>query len=300
MKKIPFLYISLVLGCLAACDREENNFDATGTFEAVETIISAEVSGKILEFNLREGQELKAGETIGYIDSTQFHLQKLQLVQNKIAVLSGKPETRVQVEALKQQLATAETDRDRMANLVKGGVANQKQLDDARARISTLEAEINARESSLNTSTSTLDEQGNLIELQLAEVNDKLDKCRITNPVNGTVLSKYAEPYEVTTLGRPLYKIADLSNMILRAYITGDQFARIKLNQQVKIFTDDGAGGFREAAGTVTWISDQAEFTPKSILTKNERENLVYAIKVTVPNDGTYKIGMYGEIRWLN
>jgi HlyD family secretion protein len=187
-----------------------------------------------------------------------------------------------------------------MANLVKGGVANQKQLDDARARISTLEAEINARESSLNTSTSTLDEQGNLIELQLAEVNDKLDKCRITNPVNGTVLSKYAEPYEVTTLGRPLYKIADLSNMILRAYITGDQFARIKLNQQVKIFTDDGAGGFREAAGTVTWISDQAEFTPKSILTKNERENLVYAIKVTVPNDGTYKIGMYGEIRWLN
>jgi len=299
MKKIPFLYI-LVLGCLAGCGREENNFDATGTFEAVETIISAEVSGKILEFNLSEGQELKAGETIGYIDSTQFYLQKLQLVQNKIAVLSGKPETRVQVEALKRQLATAETDRDRMASLVKGGVANQKQLDDAGARITTLEAELNARESTLNTTASTLDEQGNLIELQLTGVNDKLAKCRITNPINGTVLSKYAEPYEVTAPGRPLYKIADLSNMILRAYITGDQFAAIRLNQEVKVFTDDGEGGFKEASGTVAWISHQAEFTPKSILTKNERENLVYAIKVMVPNDGTYKIGMYGEIKWLN
>ena len=298
MKKIPFLYIPLMLGCLAGCQQKANNFDATGTFEAVETIISAEVSGKILQFDLREGQELKAGELIGFIDSTQFYLQKLQLIQNKIAVLSGKPETRVQVEALKQQLATAQTDHDRMANLVKGGVANQKQLDDARARISTLEAEIDARESTLNTTTSSLDEQGNLIDIQLTEVNDKLDKCRIINPVKGTVLSKYAEPYEVTTPGRPLYKIADLSNMILRAYITGDQFAQIKLNQQVKVFTDDGAGDFKETSGTVTWISDQAEFTPKSILTKNERENLVYAIKVMVPNDGTYKIGMYGEIRF--
>ena len=298
MKKTPLLFVSLVLGCLGACHREANNFDATGTFEAVETIISAEVSGKIMAFNLREGQELKAGETIGYIDSTQFYLQKLQLMQNKIAVLSGKPETRVQVEALKRQLATAETDRDRMANLVEGGVANQKQLDDARARVVTLEAELNARESTLNTSTSTLDEQGNLIELQLTEVNDKLDKCKITNPVNGTVLSKYAEPYEVATPGRPLYKIADLSNMILRAYITGDQFASVKLNQQVNVFTDDGQGGFKETTGTIIWISDQAEFTPKSILTKNERENLVYAIKVQVPNEGTYKIGMYGEIRF--
>jgi HlyD family secretion protein len=299
MKNIQFPYFALVMLCLLACNREDNDFDASGSFEAVETIISAEANGKILQFDVREGQELNTGQVIGYIDSTSLHLQKLQLEQNKKAILSGKPQTQVQIRALKQQLATAKSDRNRIANLVEGGVANQKQLDDANAQIATLEAQISAQESTLNTTTSSIEEQGSVVGIQLREVKDQLEKCKITNPVNGTVLSKYAEPYEMTSAGRPLYKIADLSSMTLRAYITGDQLPIVKLDQEVKVLTDDGQRGYKEATGTVTWVSDKAEFTPKTIHTKNERANLVYAIKVRVPNDGTYKIGMYGEIRFL-
>lgn len=298
MKNVSLFHIALVLICFTACNRDENNFDASGTFEAVETIIAAEANGKILSFNVVEGQQLEVGQTVGHIDSIDLHLQKLQLEQNKIAVLSGKPQTHVQTKALKEQLATAKRERDRTASLVKGGVANHKQLDDANAQVVTLEAQISAQESTLGTTTSSINEQGNLIQIQLKEVNEKLRRSKIINPVKGTVLSKYVEPYEITSMGRPLYKIADLSNIILRAYITGDQLTKLKLNQQVKVFSDDGKKNYKEAAGTIIWISDKAEFTPKSIHTKDERSNLVYAIKVSVPNDGTYKIGMYGEIRF--
>ena len=298
MKNSIIVYLALVLTGFTACNDGKKNYDASGTFEAIETLISAEANGQILKFDIREGQDLKAGETIGYIDSTQLHLQKLRLEQNKRAVLSGKPQTQVQIKALKEQLATARTNRDRIANLVDGGVANQKQLDDANSQVSTLEAQISAQLSTLNTTNISIDEQGNVIDVQLQEVKDRLEKCRITNPIEGTVLSKYAEPFEMASMGRPLYKIANLNNIILRAYITADQFANIKLNQNVKVLTDNDKGGFNETTGTVSWISDQAEFTPKSILTKNERANLVYAIKVIVPNDGTYKIGMYGQIKF--
>lgn len=298
MKKASLFIIAVIMMCFAACNQDENNFDASGTFEAIETIISAEANGKILVFTVGEGQQLKAGQRVGCIDSTDLYLQKLQLGQNKIAVLSGKPQTNIQTKALKEQLLTAKRERDRMANLVKGGVANQKQLDDANAQVVTLEAQISAQESTLGTTNSSINEQGNLIEIQLKEVNEKLRRTKITNPVNGTVLNKYVEPFEMTSAGRPLYKIADLSVLTLRAYITGDQLTKVKLNQQVKVFSDDGKKNYKEGAGTVTWISDKAEFTPKSIHTKDERSNLVYAIKVSVPNDGTYKIGMYGEIRF--
>ncbi len=298
MKKVRLIYAALALTCLFACRQDKNDFDASGTFEAVETIISAEVNGKILSFEAKEGDVLKAGQVIGYIDSTQLHLQRLQLEQNKKAILSGRPNTQIQTKALKEQLATAKTDRDRMANLVQGGVANPKQLDDANARITTLEAQISAQESSLYTTNTSIEEQANLVEVQLQEVLDRLEKSKITNPVNGTVLTTFVEPFEMTAAGRPLYKIADLSTLTLRAYITGDQLPQVKLNQNVKVYTDKGDGGFNETEGSVTWINDKAEFTPKSILTKNERANLVYAIKVRVVNDGSYKIGMYGEIKF--
>ncbi|HET6539087.1 MAG TPA: efflux RND transporter periplasmic adaptor subunit, partial [Chryseolinea sp.] len=184
----------------------------------------------------------------------------------------------------------------RTENLVKGGVATQKQLDDANAKVITLRARINAQESSLQTTTSSLNEQAGTVDAQLTEINDQLKKCTVTNPLKGTVLSKYAEQYEMAAAGRPLYKIADLSNIILRAYITGDLLSQVKLDQKVKVFTDDGKGGFKETEGVVTWINDKAEFTPKTIQTKNERANLVYAIKVKIRNDGFYKIGMYGEM----
>jgi HlyD family secretion protein len=270
--------------------------DASGSFEAVETIISAEANGQLLQLNMEEGQELTAGQIIGYIDSTQLYARKLQLLQSKKAILSGRPQTRVQTEALKKELANAVLDRDRTENLVKGGVATQKQLDDANARVTTLQAKISAQESSLQTTTSSLNEQAATVDAQLTEVNDLLKKCVLTNPLKGTILTKYAEQFEITAAGKPLYKIADLSSIILRAYITGDQLSKIKLDQKVKVFTDDGKGGFKETEGVVTWINDKAEFTPKTIQTKNERANLVYAIKVKVRNDGSYKIGMYGEL----
>lgn len=298
MKKIHFYCFGFLILSLGSCDQSKEDFDASGTFEAVETIISAEVSGKILRLDIEEGQEVKAGQVLGYIDSAQLHLQRLQLEQNKKAILSGKPHPKIQTGALREQLVTARNERERMANLVVGGVATQKQLDDAEAHIATLEAQISAQESTLNTGNLSIDEQARLVEIQLQEVKDRLERSLITNPVNGTVLSKYAEPHEMTGFGRPIYKVADLSTMTLRAYITGDQLSQVKLNQAVQVFTDGADGKYRETGGTVTWINDKAEFTPKSIHTKNERANLVYAIKVSVPNDGSYKIGMYGELKF--
>lgn len=287
--------VSLLPGLLS-CRKSGLQHDASGSFEAVETIISAEVTGQILVLKVEEGQQLAAGEVVGQIDSTQLYAQKLQLMQSRRAILSGRPQSAVQVEALKKELANAVLDRDRTANLVKGGVASQKQLDDANAKVQTLEARVSAQQSSLGTTTTSLNEQARTVEAQLALINDQLDNCIVTNPLSGTVLSKYAEQFEMATVGRPLYKIADLSSMILRAYITGDQLPKVKLDQRVKVYTDDGKGGYTETEGVVTWISDKAEFTPKSIQTKTERANLVYAVKVRVKNDGTYKIGMYGEI----
>jgi len=235
---------------------------------------------------------------IGFIDSTQLQLTRLQLVQNKKAILSGRPEANAQVEALRTELSNAIRDHDRTERLVKGGVASQKQLDDENAKIATLQAKINAQESSLRTTTSSLNEQGNTIDAQMKEINDQLKKCVIINPVKGTVLTKYVEQYEMAVLGRPLYKIADISTIILRAYITGDQLQQVKIGQKVKVFTDDGKGGYKETEGLITWVNDKSEFTPKTIQTKNERANLVYAIKVKVKNDGYLKIGMYGEVIW--
>ncbi|HZZ76305.1 MAG TPA: HlyD family efflux transporter periplasmic adaptor subunit [Puia sp.] len=288
----------LVLLVTASCKEKANIHDASGSFEAVETMISAEASGKILQLSVAEGQQLDSGQTVGYIDSSQLHLSRLQLRQNKVAILSGRPETNVQTEALKSELANAVINRDRTDKLVKGGVASQKQLDDQNAQIAILQSRINAQENSLQTSTSNLNEQGGSVDAQMKEINNELQKCVIMNPLKGTVLTKYAEPYEMATLGKPLYKIADLSTITLRAYITGDQLQQVKIDQPVKVFTDDGKGGYKETSGVITWINDKSEFTPKTIQTKNERANLVYAIKVSVKNDGYLKIGMYGEVAW--
>jgi len=292
---IPFLFPVVLF---VSCSSKKNAADASGTFEAIETIISSEASGKILSFNISEGDMLKQGQAIGYIDSTQLYLSKLQLIQNRKAILSGRPDVKTQLESLKKELVNAKEGQKRIENLVKGEVASQKQLDDANTQVAVLESKIDAQQSSLNTSSTALTEQGNTIEVQLAQVNDQLRKCKITNPIQGTVLSKYAEQSEVTSPGKALYKIADLSTINLRAYISGNQLPQVKLNQKVKVSTDDGKGGFKETEGTITWINDKAEFTPKTIQTKDERANMVYAVKVKVQNDGTYKIGMYGEVKF--
>lgn len=283
---------------LLSCKEAQKTSDASGTFEAVETIVSAEANGKILQLSLQEGDELKEGQLVGYIDSTQLHLNKLSLLQNKKTILSAKPDIRVQIESLKKELENALLDQSRIENLVKANVASPKQLDDLNAKVAVLQAKIDAQQNSLQTTTTNINEQSNNVYTQLALLNDQLSKCKIINPVQGTVLTKYAEPKEMAATGKPLYKIANLSTLILRIYITGNQLPTLKLHQQVKVLTDDGKGGFKETNGNISWISDNAEFTPKTIQTKDERANLVYAVKVLVQNDGSYKIGMYGEVKF--
>ena len=298
MKNTNIIYLLLLILGFVSCKEKSKQFDASGSFEALETMIATEANGKILQLNIEEGQQLDSGQVIGYIDSTQLHLSKMQLTQNKKAILGGRPETNVQVDYLKKELANAETDRNRTETLVKGGVASQKQLDDANAKIATLQANIKAQQSSLQISTSSINEQGNTLDVQMKEINDQLTKCVIINPIKGTVLTKYAQQYEMAVLGKPIYKIADISTIILRAYITGDQLQQVKVGQKLKVFTDDGKGGFKETEGVITWVNEKSEFTPKTIQTKNERANLVYAIKVNVKNDGYLKIGMYGQVNW--
>lgn len=281
---------------LTACNRNQRTFDASGSFEAEETIISAEAQGTLRLFDVQEGQTLQAGQQIGYIDSVQLHLKKKQLEAQIIAIAGKKPDIPVQLSALQEQLKTAEREKARIANLVEGDGATPKQLDDITAQIEVLKKQIEAQRSSLGISSESISNEIVPLQIQVEQFTDQLNKCRIINPVGGTVLTKYAETNEMASIGKPLYKIADLSSIILRAYITGNQLAQVKLNQKVKVFTDDGTGGYKETDGTITWISDKEEFTPKSIQTKDERANKVYAIKVRMKNDGSYKIGMYGEV----
>ncbi|PKB18443.1 HlyD family secretion protein [Flavobacterium sp. 5] len=282
---------------LFSCKDTKNENDASGTFEATEVIVSAEASGQILALNINEGDLLKEDQQVGTIDSTQLHLNKTQLSQNKKAILSGRPDVSVQIASLQEELKNAISDKKRIANLVAGDVASKKQLDDANTRITVLQSKIDAQKSMLNTTTLSLNEQGSTVNAQMAQINDQLKKCNIINPINGTVLVKYSNAFEMTMVGRPLYKIADVKNMILRGYITSSQLSQIKLNQKVKVFVDFGKEEKKEYSGTISWISDKSEFTPKTIQTKDERANSVYAVKIAVPNDGYLKIGMYGEIK---
>jgi len=298
MKHKNILLLIVLLSGIISCEEKKDIHDASGSFEAVETIISAEANGKILQFNIEEGQQLDSGQVIGFLDSAQLRLSKLQLAQNKRAILSGRPEQDAQVKALKTELAKAIADQNRTETLFKGGIASQKQVDDENAKIATLQAKLKAQESALRITTSSINEQGSTVDAQLNEINDQLKKYVIINPVKGTVLTKYAEQYEMALLGKPLYKIADLSTIVLRVYITGDQLQQVKIGQKVNVFTDDGKGGYKQTEGVISWINEKSEFTPKTIQTKNERANLVYAMKVNVNNDGYLKIGMYGEVSW--
>jgi HlyD family secretion protein len=298
MKTISLFISAASLLILTSCKNEKKEFDASGSFEAEETIISSEASGTIKQLSIEEGQTLKAGQYIGYIDSTQLYLKKKQLEAQISAVLSKKPNVSVQLASLQEQLKTAEKEQKRIANLVKADAATTKQLDDINGSIEVIKKQIEAQRSSLDISSEGIGKETLPLGIQIEQVNDQLKKCSIINSVNGTVLTKYANVNEAAVQGKPLYKIADLSTIILRAYITGDQLAQLKLNQTVEVHTDDGNGGFKQTEGVVTWINDKAEFTPKTIQTKDERANMVYAIKIKVKNDGTYKIGMYGELKF--
>ncbi|HMS53056.1 MAG TPA: efflux RND transporter periplasmic adaptor subunit [Chitinophagales bacterium] len=293
---ILMLNFQFLMIMFAACNENKVLFDASGSFEATETIISSEATGIIKDLSIEEGQTIKSGQIVGHIDSVQLYLKKKQLESQITALLGKKPNIPIQLSALEEQLKTAEKEKLRTEHLVKGDAATPKQLDDINAQIEVLKKQINAQKSTLSISSQGLSKDVVPLQIQIEQLKDQLAKCSIINPINGTVLTKYAETNEMAVSGKPLYKIADLSNIILRAYITGNQIPQIKLNQQVKVLTDDGNGGYKETTGTIIWINDKAEFTPKTIQTKDERANMVYAIKVKLQNDGTYKIGMYGEI----
>ncbi len=299
MKIIQIKSLTLIaITFLVSCNKSDSDFDASGSFEAVETIISSEANGKIEELNIEEGQTILAGTEIGVIDSTQLHLKRKQLLAQINAIDSKKPNISIQIAALKSQLKTAEKEQTRITNLVNGGAATNKQLDDINANIELIKKQIVALNSSLSISVNSIDKEVIPLNVQLEQINDQIGKCKIINPFTGTVLNKYAEKNEFTSTGKALYKMADLKTIILRVYITGDQLPNIKLNQSVRIFTDDGKGNYLESKGVISWISDKAEFTPKTIQTKDERANLVYATKIRVANDGRFKIGMYGEVKF--
>lgn len=298
MNSLNSLFWGLAFSAVLFGCTEEKTFDASGAFEADETIISAEASGILKEFKIEEGQELQAGEQIGYVDSVQLYLKKRQLEAQIIALTGRKPNIPLQLAALEEQLKTAEREQARIGNLVKADAATPKQLDDATAQVEVVKAQIKAQKSTLNISSQGISNDATPMEIQIAQLNDQLEKSKIINPINGTVLTKYAEQNEMTAPGKPLYKIADLSTIILRVYISGNQLPQVQLGQKVTVHTDNGEGGFDQTEGTISWINDKAEFTPKTIQTKDERANMVYAIKVNVPNDGKFKIGMYGEVNF--
>lgn len=280
---------------LQACASDGFQHDASGVFEAKEIMVAVGVAGKIEKLNVEEGDQLQANSISGFIDTAQLYLKKQQLDAQIKAILSRQPEISTQLAAIQEQIKTAQFERQRAENLVKAGAATQKQLDDIDATIRILQSQLAAQESNLTITTSGLHSEVGPLNVQIAQVNDQLLKSYILNPVKGTVLAKYAEEGEFTNPGKAIYKIADLSDMTLRAYIDGTQLGQIKLGQTCSVFINQGETE-KEMEGTIYWISDKAEFTPKTIQTKDERANLVYAIKIRVPNDGSIKIGMYGEI----
>ncbi|MDR3217538.1 MAG: HlyD family efflux transporter periplasmic adaptor subunit [Dysgonamonadaceae bacterium] len=293
--KMTVLCASIIL--LVACGKKKGDYDASGSFEATEVLVSAQATGQIMAFNLTEGQSLLANDETGYIDTTQLHLKKAQLMASMRAVDSHSYNVARQIASLKQQIVKQETELARFQKLLQSNAATQKQVDDIQSAIAILQRQSDAQTESLQNNNSSISAELSGLHAQLEQIDDLIQKSVISSPISGTVLSKYAEKGETAAQGKALFKIADLDNMHLRAYITADQLDRMKLNQEVIVRADFGEKNMREYTGKITWISGKAEFTPRTILTKNERANQVYAVKIAVKNDGYLKIGMYGEIK---
>ena len=293
-----FLHFFILSLFLTACGNNEKEYDATGTFEATETTVSAEQSGTLMHFDVSEGDELAQGKEVGLVDTTQLWLKIQQMGATKTVYQSQKPDMEKQTSATRQQLAKARQEEQRYRELVADGAAPKKMLDDAVSQVAVLQKQLDAQVSTLNTQLSTLNSQESTIDVQVSQLRDQLRKCHVVTPVAGTVLEKYAEQGEFVAMGKPLFKMADTRQVFMRAYVTSAQLQNIKVGQKAKVFADYGDGQRKEYDGTVTWISSRSEFTPKTILTDDERADLVYALKVAVRNDGYIKIGMYGEVKF--
>jgi len=291
MKKYLFI---ITIALLTACSGKKDKADAYGNFEADEIIISSEVSGRIIQLNLEEGQELKEGTLVGIVDTTDYQLKKEQLAAQKSAISSKSGNIASQIEVQQQQKNNLLIEKARIEKLYKDGAATKKQLDDINGSISLVDKQI----LSIQTQNGSVADEILAIIKQIDQVSQNIKKCYLTVPAGGTVLGKYIQPNELVVPGKSLYKIADLSNVFLRAYVSESQLANVKLGQTVEVLIDKGEDNTATYTGTVTWVSSSAEFTPKIIQTKEERVNLVYAIKIKVKNDGALKIGMPGEVNF--
>lgn len=297
MKKYIFT-ISTSLFLFVGCGQKDTGYDASGTFEATEVTVSAEQNGRLLNLDVVEGSRLKKGTEVGVIDTLQLYLSARQLGVTRKVYADQRPDIEKQIAATRQQLAQAVQERVRYDELVRDGAANRKLHDDAVNTEKVLRRQLQAQLSSLGNSTRSLTSQMSATDIQRLQVLDQLEKCHVKAPISGTVIEKYAEQGEFATVGKPLFKIADTDNMYLRAYITTAQLQNVRVGQKVKIYSDYGAGNRKEYSGTVSWISSRSEFTPKTVLTDDERADLVYAVKIAVHNDGYIKIGMYGEVKF--
>lgn len=292
-KILPLTLLTL----LAACATPTDEADATGVFEATETLVAARQGGEILHFTPVEGQTLAAGQQVGQLDTTQLALQREQLRASLSASDARLLDATAQLAALRQQAANLRHERDRFAALVRDKAAAPKQVDDLAHQLAVVEQQIYAQSQQLTANNRSQTAQSKAIAAQIAQLNERIRQCRIVAPTAGTVVSRLAEPGEMCTPGRPLFKLAQLDVLTLRAYVEAPQLAALRLGQKVEVMADFGEAQ-QPYRGTVSWISDQAEFTPKTIQTRDERSNLVYAVKVNVRNDGRLKRGMYGEVRW--
>lgn len=299
MTEMKGWFVILTVGALLmlGCENSEEHYVATGAFEADEVLVSAEANGRVLSWSGQEGYEVAAGEVVGVIDSTQLYLQKLSLLQNVRGVRLSATDVATQTAALEQQLAKLRSERERTLRLVQANAANQKQLDDVDAQIAIVESQKRAAQSQIAKGNSQVGAQSSALEIQVAQLEDAIAKCVLRSPIDGVILQSFIARGELAVAGRPLFKVGQLDTMTLRAYVPYSALTQMKLGDSVQVYVDRGKGEMASYGGVVRWISPKAEFTPKTVQTKDERENLMYAVKVAVANDGLLKIGMYGEVR---
>lgn len=298
MKLYKYLLISCFCIFITSCHNKSLEYDAAGVFEVTEIVVSAKGNGELKEFNIDEGDLVEANTQLGVIDTTQLYLRKLQLKASMSGLGNRRSNVSTQIAATKEQIATLEKEKKRFENLVKANAANQKQLDDINAQLNVYHKQLAAQYETINNSNNSLADDRLSLEMQVDQIDDQIRNSVITSPIRGTILAKYAEPGEFATQGKPLFKVANIDQMYLRAYVTASQLTAAKLNQNVKIYADMGDSDRREYDGRISWISDKAEFTPKTIQTRDERANLVYAVKIVIENDGYVKKGMYGEVQF--
>ena len=287
--------IGLVLG---ACTSREEQYDASGIFETTEVIVSAKGTGELQSFQVEEGQAVRQGEVLGWIDTLQLSLKDRQLAASLLATESKRLDEKRQVAHLRQQIENLQREKERFTTLLNAKATTAKQVDDIDYQIKVLQNQLVATQEQINSSNSSLSRQSESIQAQRAQMEDQIRNAMISSPITGTVLTKYAEQGEFAVPGKALFKVADVSQMKLRAYITADQLTQLQIGQAVAVYADRGITDRKRYAGRVVWIADKAEFTPKTIQTRNERANLVYAVKIAVENDGFIKRGMYGEVRF--